>query len=252
MDPATVLGLLLGTALVAAAVFTGGSGMLFVDLPSLLLVLGGTLGATLIRNPMASVLGTFSVVRKAFARQRQEPEAIIRQVVDLSRRARRESLLALERIPVADPFLARGIALCADGVEPDQIRTILQTEIAATSARHRRGQEVLEGIGAAAPAFGMVGTLIGLVRMLASLDNPKTLAPAMGLAMLTTLYGALIAYLFALPLADKLKVISREQTLVMSVCLEGSVGIAQGEHPSAIEERLRAFVDTAARPRRAA
>lgn len=252
MDLATLIGIVVGCALVAVAIALGGSPALYVSVPSLLLVLGGTLGATLIRNPPAAVLGTLRVTRKAFTTRVPDPRGLISQIVQLARQARRQSLLSLEKTAIEYPFLAKGIHLCVDGLEPAEIRGILETEIEATASRHRRGQETLEGIGAAAPAFGMIGTLIGLVRMLTSIGDPKTLGPAMAVAILTTLYGATIAHLFALPLADKLRVRSREELLNMSVCLEGVMGLAQGEHPVSIDERLQALVPARSREPKAA
>ncbi len=252
MDLATVIGIAVGTALVVGTVLLGHSPLIFVNVPSLMLVFGGTLAVTFIRNPLSAVLGTVGVVGKAFTTRLPQPSALIEEVVFLSRKARKDSLLSLEKAEIDDPFLAKGVLLCVDGLEPAQIRGILETEIAFTSARHKRGQEILEGIGAAGPAFGMIGTLLGLVQMLTSLDDPRSLGPAMAVALLTTLYGALLAYLFALPLADKLKVRSREEVLNMTVCVEGVLGIVQGDHPSSIDERLRAFIGPGGRTRRAA
>lgn len=242
MDLATVIGILLSIALVAAAIFMGGSPIMFVNGPSLLVVVGGTIGATLVRNPLATVLGTFAVVAKAFATKIPFPEQLITQVVDMSRKARKEGMLALEKVEIDYGFLKKAVALGVDGVELEQIRAILETEIRSTSSRHKRGQQVLEGMGEAAPAFGMIGTLIGLVQMLASLEDPSSIGPAMAVALLTTLYGSLLANVFCLPLADKLKVRSQEEVLSMTVCLEGVIGIAQGNNPGSIDQQLKSFI----------
>jgi chemotaxis protein MotA len=242
VDLATIIGIILGTALVLTAIVTGQSPIIFLNVPSLLIVIGGTIGATLMRNPLATVLKTFGVVAKAFGTKLSSPTSLIEELVELARKARKDSLLSLEKVEIADSFLAKGIQLCVDGLEPAQLRKILETEIAFTAARHKRGQEILEGVGSAAPAFGMIGTLIGLVNMLTSLNDPKQIGPAMAVAILTTLYGAMIANMFALPLADKLKVRSKEEILNMSVCLEGVLGIVQGEHPASIDEKLKAFL----------
>jgi chemotaxis protein MotA len=242
MDLGTIIGIILGTVLVLVAIATGESPIIFVNIPSILIVLGGTLGATLIRNPVAAVIGTFGVVMKAFMTKLTPPAPLIEQVVDMARKARKDSLLSLEKVEIQDSFLAKGIQLCVDGLEPGQLRSILETEISFTVARHKRGQEILQGIGSAAPAFGMIGTLIGLVQMLTSLNDPKSIGPAMAVAILTTLYGAVVANLFALPLADKLKVRTKEEVLNMTVCLEGVIGIVQGEHPASIDEKLKAFL----------
>jgi chemotaxis protein MotA len=242
VDLATIIGIILGTVLVLTAIITGQSPIIFLNVPSMLIVIGGTIGATLMRNPLSTVLKTFGVVAKAFGTKLSSPVALIEELVGLARKARKESLLSLEKVEIQDPFLAKGIQLCVDGLEPAQLRNILETEITFTAARHKRGQEILEGVGSAAPAFGMIGTLIGLVNMLTSLNDPKQIGPAMAVAILTTLYGAMIANMFALPLADKLKVRSKEEILNMSVCLEGVLGIVQGEHPASIDEKLKAFI----------
>jgi chemotaxis protein MotA len=252
MDLATIIGIILATLLVLVAISTGESPMMFVNPPSMLIVLGGTLGATLMRNPLSAVIGTIKVVMKAFMTKIAQPAPLIRQVVEMARKARKDSLLSLEKVEIDNPFLAKGVQLCVDGLEPGQLRSILETEIAFTVARHKRGQEILEGIGSAAPAFGMIGTLIGLVQMLTSLNDPKSIGPAMAVAILTTLYGAMIANMFALPLADKLKVRTKEEALNMTVCVEGVIGIVQGEHPASIDEKLKAFLDPKTRAAEAA
>jgi chemotaxis protein MotA len=242
VDLGTIIGVALGTLLLLAAILTGGSMTLFFDVPAALIVLGGTIGATLIRNPLSAVLGTFGVVRKAFTTRLPDAGGLIQQVVQMSRKARKESLLSLEKSRIEYPFLSRGVSLCVDGLEPGQIRAILEAEIASTAARHKRGQDILEGIGVSGPAFGMIGTLIGLVQMFAGMNDPSSIGPGMAIALLTTLYGAVLAYLVALPLADKLKVRSQEELLNMTLCLEGVLGLVQGEHPASIDERLKAFI----------
>jgi chemotaxis protein MotA len=242
MDLATIIGVVISVLLVVGAILIGESPIIFLDIPSVLIVVGGTMGVTLVRNPIKAVLGTMGVVRKAFTTKLPDASDLTRQVVDMSKKARKESLLALEKVEVDYPFLSKGVSLCVDGLEPGQIRSILEAEIVATSGRHKRGREILDGIGSAAPAFGMIGTLIGLVQMLTALDDPDSIGPAMATALLTTLYGALIANIFALPLSDKLKVRSNEEVLNMTVCLEGVLGIVQGEHPASIDEKLKAYI----------
>jgi len=214
---------------------------MFINIPSACVVIGGAVGATLVRNPLASVIGTFSVVGKAFTTKAPLPDQLIPQVVEMAKTARKD-LLALEKVEIDYGFLAKGIGMCVDGVKSDTIRAILETDMRATSNRHKRGQEVLEGMGQAAPAFGMIGTLIGLVQMLATLEDPSAIGPAMAVALLTTLYGALISNVVCLPLADKLKVRSSEEVLSMMVCLEGVIGIAQGSNPSSIDQQLKGFL----------
>ena len=242
MDIATIIGVLLSTALVVASIVMGGSPIMFVNVPSALVVIGGTIGATLIRNPLAEVIGTIGVVGKAFTTRIPASGTLINEIIELAREARKNGMLALENTEVEYGFLKKAISLGVDGVELDRIRSILETEISFTAARHRQGQQILEGMGAAAPAFGMIGTLIGLVQMLASLEDPSSIGPAMAVALLTTLYGALLANVICLPLADKLKVRSKEEVLTMSICLEGVIGMVQGDNPNSIDQRLKAFI----------
>ncbi len=241
MDLATIIGIALSTLLVLASIFMGGSPIMFVNVPSMLVVIGGTIGTTLVRNPLSAVLGTFGVAAKAFTTKVPAPEQLISEVLELSRTARKE-LLALEKAVISYPFLAKGISLCVDAVEVERIRMVLENDIRSTASRHKRGQQVLEGMGEAAPAFGMIGTLIGLVQMLAVLDDPSSIGPAMALALLTTLYGALIANVLCLPLADKLKVRSEQEVLSMTLCLEGAIAIAERSNPSAIGRQLNVFI----------
>ncbi len=242
MDIATIIGIILGVGLVGAAIGMGASPLTFVNVPSLLLVVGGTVAATLTRNPLSDVIGTIGVAKKAFTTKIPATGDLIEQIVALSRKARKESLLSLEKEEINYPFLDKGVHLCVDGLEPAQIRGVLETEIVATDARHKIGHNILDGIGGAAPAFGMIGTLIGLVQMLTSMDDPSTIGPSMAVAILTTLYGAMIANMFALPLSDKLKIRTKEEVLAMTVCLEGVIGIVQGDHPASIDEKLKAFL----------
>lgn len=247
MDASTVIGLIVAVALIGAAVALGDRPVQFVDVASLLIVLGGTLGVTFIKNPLGRVFSTFAVVRNAFTRTASRPDDLIAELVELARTARRESLLALERRQIRDPFLARAVALAVDGYEPDAIRQMLETETAALVQRHRYGQELLEGMAASAPAFGMIGTLIGLVKMLSTLDEPARIGPAMALAILTTLYGSLIAYLVCLPLAEKLKNRSREEVAARMLVLEGILAIVEGDHPTSVRQKLTAHVPPALR-----
>jgi len=242
MDLATIIGIVLSVALVVASIVLGGSPIMFVNIPSALVVVGGTIGATLMRNPLAEVLGTFGIVGKTFSTKLPASNGLINEIIELARNARKNGMLALESAEMEYEFLKKAVSLGVDGVELDRIRSILETEISSMAARHKQGQQILEGAASAAPAFGMIGTLIGLVQMLASLEDPSSIGPAMAVALLTTLYGALIANVVCLPLADKLKLRSKEEVLTMSICLEGVVGMVQGDNPNSIDQRLKAFI----------
>ena len=232
----------MSTLLVLASISMGESPIMFVNIPSMLVVVGGTIGTTLVRNPLSDVLGTFGVAAKAFTTKVPAPDQLISEVLELSKTARKE-MLALEKAVISYPFLAKGISQCVDGVEVERIRMVWETDIRSTARRHKRGQLILEGMGEAAPAFGMIGTLIGLVQMLAVLDDPSSpIGPAMALALLTTLYGALIANVFCLPWAEKLKVRSEQEVLSMTLCLEGVIAITERRNPSAIGRQLNVFI----------
>lgn len=243
MDLSTIIGLVIGSVLVLSAIVLGESPMIFLNVRSLLLVVGGTLGVTFIKNPLHRVFGSVGVIRNAFFGRTISTKKLIDDLVQLSRKARRESLLSLERVEVEDEFLQRAIRLAVDGMEPNAMRNILETEIDFLVERHKTGQELMEGIAASAPAFGMIGTLIGLVNMLSSLDDPASIGTAMAVAVLTTLYGALIAYLFANPIAEKLRHRSREEVVARMIVLQGVLSIVEGDHPASVEQKLLAFLE---------
>lgn len=247
MDLATIVGLVLAMVLILISIVLGGDPIMFVNIPSLMIVVGGTIGATLMRNPLATVLGVAKVCGKAFTVKLQPAGELIEEILGMAKTARKDSLLALEKLEIENGFLAKGVSLCVDGMELDAVRAILETDIQETKSRHKRGSDILEGMGQAAPAFGMIGTLIGLVQMLATMEDPSSIGPAMAVALLTTLYGAFLSNVVLLPLADKLKVRSGEEVLVMNLCMEGILGIAQGTHPSAIDQNLKSFVSPALR-----
>ena len=252
MDLATVIGIVLSSLLVAMAILLGGNPVMFVDIKSIMIVIGGTFGATFMRNPLSQVQGTVAVVTRAFMTKIPKPDALIVQILELSKTARKEGVLALEGVETGYDFFSKALGLCVDGLKEDEIRAILETDMRATAQRHQRGQEILQGMGQAAPAFGMIGTLIGLVQMLAAMEDPSSIGPAMALALLTTLYGALIANVFCLPLADKLKVRAQEEQLSMQVCLGGVIGIAQGVNPGALDQQLQSFIAPKSRPEKKA
>ncbi|MBM3316846.1 MAG: MotA/TolQ/ExbB proton channel family protein [Candidatus Eisenbacteria bacterium] len=243
MDLATVIGVAAGVYLIAASIFMGGTPLIFVNAPALLIVVGGTVATMLIRYPFATVLSTAKVVRNAFFDRLRPPAELVEEIVRLAEKSRRDSLLSLESVPIRDSFLNQGIQLCIDGTEPELVRSTLASEMAATIDRHQRGQGILRSIGAAAPAFGMIGTLIGLVQMLARMDDPRSIGPAMAVAILTTLYGALIAYLIALPLADKLAERSAREAQTREIVIQGIMGILAANHPSIVRARLLSYIE---------
>jgi chemotaxis protein MotA len=247
MDLATIVGIVICALLILSSILLGGSPIIFLNMPSVLIVVGGTIGTTLIRNPLADVIGMVQVVSKAFSIKLVDPRELIVRIVEFSRKARKEGMLSLENVDCGYDYLQKGITLAVDGLEQEEIKAILTNDLQGMVNRHKRGKEILDGMGQAAPAFGMIGTLIGLVQMLADMADPSTIGPAMAVALLTTLYGALIANVVCIPLADKLRMRSREEVLAMSICLEGVVCLSQGDNPSAIEQKLKAFLSPKAR-----
>ncbi len=241
MDLATLIGLLGAFAIVAGAIMMGSSALLFVNLPGLLIVIGGTVMATLMKFPLDRFFGAFTVAAKAFSAKSEPPEMLIANMVELSAMARKGGLLSLEKAKIEHPFLAEGIRMCADGYEAGLVRKILAQKLQTSTERHDVGQKIFRAIGDVAPAMGMIGTLIGLVQMMASMEDPKTIGPAMAVALLTTLYGAVIANLVALPIADKLAIRSDEERLSRSLIIEGIAAIQDGMNPRVLENLLRTY-----------
>lgn len=248
MDIATVIGLGAGSVLIVAAIVLGGSALIFINVPSLLIVLGGTIAATLIKYSIADMANTVSVIMKTFTVRNASPVDLVDRIKDMAEIARREGLLALEGKDHGDAFLSKGLSLLADGVDASQVVMVLDRELQYSKERHKKGQSILKGMGATAPAFGMIGTLIGLVQMLASMDDPSKIGPAMAVALLTTLYGAVFANLVFLPLADKLDLRSKEEGLNRELVLAGVEAIARGENPRLIEQHLKVFLAPKIRP----
>jgi len=242
VDLATLLGLLGAFGIITAAIVVGGSALIFVNVPSLLVVLGGTIFVVLMKFPLGHFLGAFKIALKAFLHKSEDPNDLIREGVALANVARKEGVLGLENQEISNEFLKRGIQLCVDGHEPEFVRSMLTKDINLTIERHERGQAIFKAIGDVAPAMGMIGTLIGLVQMLSNMDDPKKIGPAMAVALLTTLYGAVIANAFAMPIADKLAHRTMEERLNKSLILEAINGIQEGINPRVMEELLKTYL----------
>ena len=242
MDLATIIGILVAFGLVIAAL--GGDALLFLDPASILIVCGGTIGAVLVTYPLESVLGVARIIKKTFLSKVQEPGELIPQFVDYATRVRREGILSLEahlkNIP--DEFLRKGLQLTVDGLDPQLIQEILETDIACLEERHLKGAEILQTFGTLAPGMGMVGTIIGLVLMLKRMNDPSTIGPAMAVALLTTFYGAIMANLVFNPMAGKLRARSREEVLTRTMIVEGIMSISRGENPRILEEKMNSYL----------
>ena len=242
MDLATLIGLLGGFGVIVGAIATGGDVALFMNPPSMIIVVGGTVAATLMQFPLSHFLNAFKVATRAFRSRAETPGALIEEALELSQLARKSGLLALENVEIRNDFLRRGIMLAIDGHPPEFIRRTLAQDINLGIERHARGQAIFRAMGEVAPAMGMIGTLIGLVQMLSSMDDPKAIGPAMAIALLTTLYGAIIANAFAIPIANKLEHRSNEERLNKSLILETINGIQEGLNPRVIETLLHTYL----------
>lgn len=243
MDIATVIGLILGTAAIVGSILSGGSIGAFIDVPSILVVGGGVIAATFIKWPMDVIKTLVPVYLKSILNTVPEPTEMITQIQELAEKARKESVFALEGVPVEDQFLKKATGLAADNRPPEVITSILQLEIDSLTERHKQGIALLEGVAADGPAMGMIGTLIGLVIMLQNLSGgPEELGKAMAVAILTTFYGAVLANMFSGPIANKLKFYSEAEILKMNIIIAGILGIVAGENPRVIREKLDSFL----------
>jgi chemotaxis protein MotA len=243
MDLATLLGLVGAIGVVLAAMFFGGDALIFVNVPSLLIVLGGTMAVVMIKFSMGQFFGAFKVAARAFSFKLESPEALIEKIVSLSNVARKEGMLALENEEIENDFLNEGIKMLIDGNNQEVIETVMNKDLQQTIDRHSWGAKVFSAAGDVAPAMGMIGTLIGLVQMLSNMDDPKSIGPAMAVALLTTLYGAMLANMVALPLADKLNLRKMDEGRIRSMCIDGVLAIQSGQNPRIIESMLKTYLD---------
>jgi chemotaxis protein MotA len=249
MDLATVIGLMGGMGLVLSAIILGGSAIMFINIPGILIVVGGTIATCFIKFSMGDVINTIKVVLKAFLVKMDAPEKIVTDMVSFSKIAKKEGLIALEGENIENEFATKALRYLADGYDEEIISDILNKDIALTTQRHKTGQNIFKGMGASAPAFGMIGTLIGLVQMLANMSEPSAIGPAMAVALLTTLYGALMANLFCLPLADKLALRCQQEQESRSIIREAAIGICQAVSPMILEESLKIYLRPKDRPK---
>ena len=247
MDIATITGLVLAGLLVVGSILIGGSLTAFIDVAGLLIVVGGTIAATLTAENLPNVIGSIKVALKTFKQPANDANATIEKIVELSAIARREGILALENQQIDEPFFAKALRMAVDGTSPDAIRDTLGTEVSGMKQRHTRGQKLFKFVAASAPSMGMIGTLIGLVQMLGSLDDPASIGPAMAVALLTTLYGAIIAFMIAGPIAAKLERRSAEEAAHMITVLDGIESIVKGQKAQVIREKLEARLPPASR-----
>jgi chemotaxis protein MotA len=243
MDLATILGIVIGLAIVSMAIFMGGSFMTFVNVPSLLIVFGGTIAATILRFQLSHVLGSLMIGAKvAFTNKKSNPRDLIDEIARLADIIRKNGPLGLEGVPIEDEFLGKGVQYVADGYEGEFILDSMERERDLALERLEEGKRFFKAMGDSAPAFGMIGTLVGLVQMLSTMDDPSTIGPSMAIALLTTLYGALIANLLCLPIADKLAAKFKVQQVNLTLSIDGIMQIRESKSPDIIKEMLVAYL----------
>lgn len=251
MDLGTIIGILSGFALILVTIVTGGAGLVnYISIQSVFVVVGGSFAAMLVANPLSRMLGIAKYVRIALQTPDWQEEKIISDLVAFSERARREGLLALEDNldEVEDEFMRKGIQLVVDGTDPDIIKSILYHDLNEIQSRHESGIKIFEDWGKIAPAFGMIGTLIGLIQMLVNLGGDASIIGAgMSVALITTFYGAIMANLILMPFRTKLEDRDKEETRVKEIVIEGILSIQSGDNPRILLEKLISFLPPAQR-----
>lgn len=251
MDLATIIGLvaaliLFGWSLISSS---GGDTLTFYDAASVIMVIGGATFVTLVSCRLERFLALFQITKKAFFIGHRKPHELISELVKLADTARREGVLSLQNVipKLPDRFLANGIQMVVDGVDADTTRQVLDLEIDAIDQRHGEGKSVIDQLGKYAPAFGMIGTLVGLVVMLKNMDDVSKIGPGMAVALLTTLYGAIVANVFCLPFVDKLSAKHDEELLNLEIMKVGILGLQAGDNPRILEMKLLVFLSPKAR-----
>ncbi len=244
MDIATLIGIIAAFALILISIFSGQGIAFFFSLSSFFIVFGGTIGATLVNFPLADILSVMNVAKNAFLQKSVSFIETIELMVRIAEKARREGILAIEREVegLDDDFMKIGVQYAVDGTEPETIRAILESELAGMEDRHRLGKKIFEVLGTFAPAFGMIGTLIGLIQMLAALDDPSKIGAGMATALVTTLYGSVAANIVFIPMAGKLEQRSREEVRRKELIIEGILSIQSGDNPRIVQEKLLTFL----------
>ena len=244
MDLGVLFGFLGTWVLISWALLSGGDLRYYVNWPSVILVFGATSTIVFYAFPTRNVKRVFSVTRRLFFYQGQSIEKLIEDMVSFAEIARRDGILSLENAlkDIDDPFIVTGIQMAVDGTDPELIEQIMLNELENLEARHAVGKAMFDCMGKYAPAFGMIGTLVGLVVMLQNMDDPSKIGPGMAVALLTTLYGAVIANAFALPMSDRLSLRSGEEVLYKTIIIKGVMAIQSGDNPRIVEQKLRTFL----------
>ncbi len=244
MDMASLIGIVSGLSLIVTAIFLGGDLHNFINIPGLMIVIGGTIATTLLTFQFKDVIAAFKAAYFVFSQKKEDPNDAVATMIKLSQISRKQGLLELANIKTTSLFLKKACGLIADGSSEDVIRAALKTEIQSLQMRHFIVQDVFRKMGIFAPAFGMLGTLIGLVQMLSRLQDPSNIGPAMATALLTTFYGSLLSTLFFLPIAGKLKFRTITETMKLEIMMEGAISIINNNNPLIIYEKLSSFISS--------
>lgn len=247
MDLATLVGLVGAFGIVAWSMMSGGSMDMFINAPSLMIVMVGSLFVVLMKFNLGQFLGAIKVAAKAFSFKLVPADTLIEEVVELADAARKGGLLSLEGKETSSDFLSKGIQMLVDGHDADVVKAVLAKDLKQTIERHEWGAKIFTAMGDVGPAMGMIGTLIGLVAMLSNMDDPKSIGPAMAIALLTTLYGAMFANMIALPIADKLELRRVEEGRIKSMVIDALMAIQAGQNPRVIDSMLKSYLPEAAR-----
>ncbi len=251
MDIASLVGFLMAVGLILGSIATGSAPFsAFMDVPSALVVIGGSIGAAFICFPLKSILSTPIVMLKVFLTKQESVPKLIEQIVSLAETARRDGLLALEgRLEEVDnAFIKLGVQMAVDGTRPEVIEDIMRTDMDAVATRHRDGKSVMDQMGRFAPAYGMIGTLMGLIMMLSDMSDPSKIGSGMAVALITTLYGAIVANVIFMPFAEKLSFNNKQELIAREIIVRGIMAIQSGENPRVIEQKLNTFLPPKLRP----
>ena len=244
MDIATLIGMVGAFAFVIYAVIAQDQLAMFTDdLFSPIFVLGGTMLGVMIRFSIGHFFSSLKVVAKAFAKSNDDPQSLIDEIVELATVSRKDGLLALEKVSISEGFLEEGVQMLIDGSNAEVVKQSLSKNMRGIIERNSSSEKVWRSMGEASPAFGMIGTVVGLVAMMAKMDDPKAIGPAMALALLTTLWGSVLANVVFLPIADKLKYRSSTEKLKLTICIDGVMAIQAGQNPRVIASVLGAYLD---------
>ena len=242
MDLATIIGMIGSISFLIVAMLLSGEIHRFFDIQSIFIVFGGSIFVVLANHDVAQFFSVGKVIVKAFVFKIEKPEELIEQAVDMADAARKGGFLALEETEISNSFMQKGVDMLVDGHDADVVRGTLKKDISLTAERHERGVGLMTALADIAPAMGMIGTLIGLVAMLANMDDPKSIGPAMAVALLTTLYGAFLANVIAIPIASKLKLRSAQERMNQELVLDAVLGIQDGQNPRVIEGLLKNYL----------